>query len=703
LPVQLDESTISEINQWDAVKTAKDTITDPLAKDLFDDITEHYAGKITCVGKLWYLPVLFESETLSFFERGNEYLEWLNTKPKEFIKIVETALTSIAQSETKATPQVIIDIKTDRAPLPVRALDSRLMGELLVINGVVRAKSELLGRSVSHSYICENCQYLIYSDIYSPGRKPTICPSCKAKNSMRIKDQYDSPVYFFKLEDAEASAVGGINRVVNVVVMFRQAETDKYDELAIGSKVKVTGILERKYKSKDTNDYNYEITSKNIEQVEVKQSLTISDADRTEFQNLALNPDLIEMLAESLAPTISGMELAKTACLLQLVGGNELMIDGLLEERGNLHILLVSSPGLAKTQLAKKVITFLKGSRFTSGKTTSGAGLVCAMMKDEDIGGWYVSAGSVALASGAICAIDELDKVNPEDLSYLNSAMVDLKVPVDKAGLHLVLNTKTSILVCANPKNRVFDAYEPIWKQLGMPKDFLDRFDLIVPIEPPKDEAGMQCIADVMGGKYLPNSKYAKPQLSHDFVTKYIEYARTFTPIPNEEVVKYLKDSFMILSKPKQEQQSDKGRGIGAYLSNRLFTNIMRLAQAVTKLRLSNAITTSDAQTAVTIMIQSLKAQEIITTDNLMDYQKSEAIPTQEKMSLPILTLETIQYLDEQNKEHQWAEYEKIFEMLKLKGKISRETELDEIISDLKRDGMIFEPRNGAYKVLRRR
>lgn len=63
-------------------------------------------------------------------------------------------------------------------------------------------------------------------------------------------------------------------------------------------------------------------------------------------------------------------------------GVDRVMADG-MKIRGNLNMLLVGDPGVAKSQLLKYISHIAPRGVYTTGKGSSGAGLTAAVMRDQ--------------------------------------------------------------------------------------------------------------------------------------------------------------------------------------------------------------------------------------------------------------------------------------------------------------------------------
>jgi len=254
------------------------------------------------------------------------------------------------------------------------------------------------------------------------------------------------------------------------------------------------------------------------------------------------------------------------------------------------------------------------------------------------------------------------------------------------------LETNTAILAAANPKDRVFDPRELIWKQIGLPKDHLDRYDLIFPIQSGKKEEDQKKVANLIVGKYRKELTVATPKYKKDLIVKYIAYAKSHhEPKINAAVQAYIVDNFINIVRPVDTKED------AAYFSYRLLTNIIRICQAFARARLADDISEIDAQKAIAILIESLKMQEIITADNLFDYERAEAITPKGKRDIAFIIKGIVRDLEENNKD-KLADYTEIIQKATAVG-IENIDQIDQIIEKLKTEGDLFEPRRNKYKI----
>lgn len=120
----------------------------------------------------------------------------------------------------------------------------------------------------------------------------------------------------------------------------------------------------------------------------IKQKLSYKDTSISEEELSMIEsqklktPDIFSALSRSIAPEIYGLDDIKKALLLLLVGGvNKEMFDG-MKIRGNINILLLGDPGVAKSQLLKYIANISPRGVYTTGKGSSAVGLTAAVVKE---------------------------------------------------------------------------------------------------------------------------------------------------------------------------------------------------------------------------------------------------------------------------------------------------------------------------------
>src|SRR5947199_10046392 len=88
---------------------------------------------------------------------------------------------------------------------------------------------------------------------------------------------------------------------------------------------------------------------------------------------------------------------------------------------------------------------------YATGKAASAAGLTAAAVRDEfGEGRWTLEAGALVLADLGLAAIDEIEKMNPQDRSAIHEAMEQHRFSVAKDGITAVLQSLCVNLTTSN-------------------------------------------------------------------------------------------------------------------------------------------------------------------------------------------------------------------------------------------------------------
>src|SRR3990167_6976409 len=423
----------------------------------------------------------------------------------------------------------------------IRNIRARHLNKLLWVEGIVRQASDVRPQVVSAKFECPSCGTIIsVLQLEKKFKEPTRC-SCGRKGFFKLVSKQMVDAQRLVVEESPEALVGGEQpRRINVFLKEDLVDPKMEERTTPGSKIKIFGILNEVPVPLPTGvstRFDLAIDANNVIPMEESyEALEISEEDELQIKELSVDPQVFDKLADTIAPSIYGYKEIKEALVLQLFGGvRKEKSDGTMK-RGDIHILLVGDPGVAKSVTLTFIAMIAPKGRYVVGKSASGAGLTATVVRDEFLKGWSLEAGAMVLSNKGIVCIDEIEKMNEEDRGAMHEAMEQQTVTVSKATVQASLRAQTAVLAAANPKFGRFDPTQSIPKQVNLMPSLLSRFDAIFIMRdiPQKDRD--ESIARHVLTEHKQSSKH--DVIDKGLLKKYISYSKQkYSPKLTDEAI----------------------------------------------------------------------------------------------------------------------------------------------------------------------
>jgi len=534
-------------------------------------------------------------------EFSNKLSEEVIINPEDAMSVLELAIEELGYVKNA---RVRLKNFPDTHQIKIRNIRSKHLNELIIVEGIIRQASDVRPQVVNAKFECPSCGTIIsVLQIEKKFREPTRC-SCGRKGGFRLMSKEMVDTQRLIVEESPESLSGGEQpKRINVFVKEDLVEPRMEEKTTPGARVKVIGVLKEVPVPLSTGGlstrFELAIEVNNLIPLEETfEELDISDEDERQIKELAANPNVFNILAQSISPSVWGYDEIKKSLVLQLFGGVQKKRSDGSKSRGDIHILLIGDPGVAKSVTLLFMANISPKGRYVVGKSTSGAGLTATVVRDEYLRGWSLEAGAMVLANKGLVCIDELEKMDPQDRSAMHEAMEQQSVTISKANVQATLKAQTSVLAAANPKFGRFDPYQPIAQQIDLPPTLINRFDIIFTLRDIPDKKKDEKIATHV----LKEHQYEMPDVLVDvpLFRKYVAYAKQrIVPQLSNEAVEELKRFYVDLrNKPVGSESALRPIPISA----RQLQALVRMAEALAKLRLSEIVTKEDAKEAIEIM-----------------------------------------------------------------------------------------------------
>ncbi|KAJ2947303.1 hypothetical protein O0L34_g17020 [Tuta absoluta] len=591
-------------------------------------------------------------------ERARNLLETAFEEQIAFSKALKEYVSSIDPTYAKEQEEFFVAFSGSFGNKHVtpRSLTSRFLGNLICVEGIVTRVSLVRPKVVRSVHYCPATKKVMerkYTDLTSFEAFPTsaVYPT-KDDEGNPLETEYGLSRYkdhqtLTIQEMPEKAPAGQLPRSVDVV-----CDDDLVDRCKPGDRVQVIGnyrCLPSKQGSFTAGTFRTILIANNVTQINKDMNLNITLEEVKLCKRLAKRTtvDMFELLSKSLAPSIHGHDLIKKAILCLLLGGMEKVLPNGTRLRGDINILLIGDPSVAKSQLLRYVLLTAPRAITTTGRGSSGVGLTAAVTTDPETGDRRLEAGAMVLADRGVVCIDEFDKMSDADRTAIHEVMEQGRVTIAKAGVHASLNARCSVLAAANPVYGRYDQYKTPMENIGLQDSLLSRFDLLFVMldiadadhdnmisehvlrmhryRNPKEQDGevlpMGSLVDMLSTenpdqdenedaqeciyeKYDPllhgRARSKKDQiLSTRFMRKYIHIARLMKPKLSQDAADAIADEY---AKLRNQDMMDSDVARTQPVTARTLETLIRLATAHAKCRLSFQVTAKDAEAAIELV-----------------------------------------------------------------------------------------------------
>jgi replicative DNA helicase Mcm len=309
--------------------------------------------------------IVIDFSELSGFD--HELADELLEQPEEVIKAGELAVMEFELPENMKNFRLRFANLPEDQKIMIRNIRSEHINKFLVIDGVVRQKSDVRPQVTSAKFECPSCGNIInILQLDSSFKEPTRC-GCGRKGKFRLLDKELVDAQGIVLEESPEDLEGGeqpkrLNVLLknDLVSPLSERKTNPGSYIRVFGQIKEVPIILRT--GVKSTKFDLLVEANYIEPKEENfYDIEINEEEEKKIIELSKNKDIDKKLIKSIAPSIYGYEKVKEALILQLMGGVQKQRKDGIVTRGDMHILLVGDPGCGKCTDGKSKIILEDG------------------------------------------------------------------------------------------------------------------------------------------------------------------------------------------------------------------------------------------------------------------------------------------------------------------------------------------------------
>jgi replicative DNA helicase Mcm len=575
----------------------------------------------------------------------------------------------------------------------LRKLGSRQMSKLVMVEGIVVRATPVRPMVLHAAFKCKRCGTM--NQVEQTGqflKAPTICqaPDCGRDGPFEFVQEESTFIDSQDLrlqEKPEDLPPGQLPRTLAV----KTVGDDIVDVARPGDHISIVGIVRAFAPSLmgmgKLRTFILQLDANSVEVLGKEPETSPPTPEEEEkIRTLSQDPLVHRKIMQSIAPSIFGYEHIKEAIMYLLFGGVSKSLPD-VNIRGEMNALLIGDPGTAKSQLLQYVARIAPRGLYTSGRGTTAAGLTAAVVREKG-GSMSLEAGALVLADKGIACIDEMDKMRPEDRVAIHEAMEQHTVSVAKGGIVATLNARTAVLAAANPSLGRYEPNRTVAENVPLPVTILSRFDLIFVLRDVPNKDSDRKMSEHILELHRRGASPVEAQVDAELLRKYVSFAKSIKPVLSNEALKQLSEFYLAM------RAASETEGSPVAITARQLESLVRISEARARVALRKEVTAEDAGAAITLMKRSLEEVGIDLSSYKVDI---DLIMTGRPKSMRDRLHVILSALMDMEKITGIVEKDALINELETKHKIPR-GEIERMLSQLLREGTIYEPREGCLK-----
>ncbi|OIW28989.1 DNA replication licensing factor mcm2 [Coniochaeta ligniaria NRRL 30616] len=563
---------------------------------------------------------------------------FLANAPAEMLKLFDQVAMEVVLLHYPDYERIHAEIHVRIFDLPVhytlRQLRQSHLNCLVRVSGVVTRRTGVFPQLKYVKFDCTKCGVTLgpFQQESNVEVKITYCQSCQSRGPFTLNSEKTVYRNYQKLTLQESPGTvpaGRLPRHREVILLW-----DLIDKAKPGEEIEVTGIYRNNYDAQLNNRNGFPVFATILEANNVIKShdqlagFRLTEEDEHEIRKLSKDPQIVDKIINSIAPSIYGHTDIKTAVALSLFGGVAKTTKGAHHIRGDINVLLLGDPGTAKSQVLKYVEKTAHRAVFATGQGASAVGLTASVRRDPLTSEWTLEGGALVLADKGTCLIDEFDKMNDQDRTSIHEAMEQQTISISKAGIVTTLQARCGIIAAANPIGGRYNSTIPFSANVELTEPILSRFDILCvvrdTVEPEEDER----LARFIVGSHSRSHPLSQGQGEESMDVEYESQRASNTlvdersrkkegEIPQELLRKYILYARERCSPKLYHMDEDKvarlfadmrkeSLATGAYpITVRHLEAIIRISESFCRMRLSEYCSAQDMDRAIAVTVDS--------------------------------------------------------------------------------------------------